>query len=241
MLALEVLAGCCRILFGQRTVRKESVMVKRNPLLIAGVVAGPIFIVVAFIQVLIRQGFDLSRQPISLLSLGDGGWIQIVNFELTGLLMIASAFGLRRALRSGRASVWGPLLFGVYGLGFALAGIFLPDPAMGFPPGSPPGMPASMSWHAGLHQIAFSLAFLSLVVACFVFARWFSGLRRAGWTLYSIASGITPVLMIGLSMGMGGSGVPLFVMGVITSAWITAVSVYVFLKEGSLGPGNTHL
>jgi len=71
-------------------------------LLACGVVAGPLFVAVALLQVLTRQGFDLTRHPISLLSLGDLGWIQIANFVIAGLLAVAFALGLRRALRPGR-------------------------------------------------------------------------------------------------------------------------------------------
>jgi len=65
-------------------------------LLVCGVVAGPLFIVVALLQVLTRDGFDLSRHPLSLLSLGDLGWVQISNFVVSGLLSVAFAVGLRQ-------------------------------------------------------------------------------------------------------------------------------------------------
>jgi hypothetical protein len=54
------------------------------------------------------DGFDLSRHPISLLSLGSLGWIQIANFVVTGGLYVACAVGMWRALRPGRNGTWGP-------------------------------------------------------------------------------------------------------------------------------------
>jgi hypothetical protein len=42
-------------------------------LLACGVVAGPLFVVVATLEALTRRGYDLGRHPISLLSLGDFG------------------------------------------------------------------------------------------------------------------------------------------------------------------------
>jgi hypothetical protein len=43
-------------------------------LLACGVVAGPLFVAVALLQVLTRQGFDLTRHRISLLAeVGPGG------------------------------------------------------------------------------------------------------------------------------------------------------------------------
>jgi len=192
-------------------------------LLSGGLIAGPLFIGASYAQVLTRPGFDLTRHAISMLTLGDQGWIQSANFEITGLLVLACAVGMRRVLRSGRASTWAPLLYGAYGLGLVVAGLFTPDPALGFPPGAPSEMPADMSPHALLHTLGFMVSFASLIVACFVFARRFNGLGWRGWAVYSAATGLAPVPFIALSLALGGSGVPLFVMGVITSAWVGAV------------------
>jgi len=40
--------------------------------------------------------------PVSVLSNGDLGWIQIASFVTNGLLFAACAVGMRRALRGGR-------------------------------------------------------------------------------------------------------------------------------------------
>jgi hypothetical protein len=81
-------------------------------LLACGIVAGPLFLAVALTQGFTRQGFDLSRHPLSLLSLGDLGWIQIANFVVTGVLYVACAVGMRRALGPGPGATWGPRLVG---------------------------------------------------------------------------------------------------------------------------------
>src|SRR5690349_14352106 len=106
-----------------------------NALLVCGMIAGPFYIVVGVIQALTRPGFDILRQDLSLLANGDLGWIQITNLVLSGLLVIAFAFGMRRVLHGSRGGTWGPLLVGVYGLGLIGAGFFTADPAFGFPPG----------------------------------------------------------------------------------------------------------
>src|SRR2546430_1746371 len=93
-------------------------------LVACGVVAGPLFMVAALVQAFTRPGFDLRRHAISMLSLGDLGWIQIANFVLTGLLAVALAVGTRRALHPGWAGTWGPLLIGAYGIGMLSAGVF---------------------------------------------------------------------------------------------------------------------
>jgi Protein of unknown function (DUF998) len=78
-------------------------------LLACGIVAGPLFLAVVLLQAVARQGFDLGRHPLSLLSLGELGWIQIANFVVTGSLMVVCAVGMRRVLRPGPGGAWGPL------------------------------------------------------------------------------------------------------------------------------------
>src|ERR1700737_5467776 len=88
------------------------------PLLYWGVLAGPVFTVVAVIEMLTRSGFDLRRHDLSLLSNGSLGWSQISNFILAGVLTSAAAQGMRRVLRSGRGRTWAPILIAIYGLGY---------------------------------------------------------------------------------------------------------------------------
>src|SRR5688500_13612467 len=72
-------------------------------LLIGGSVAGPLFLLVAAGQVLTRDGFDLGRHPLSLLSVGQHGWIQILNFVVAGVLSVGFAVALRLVVHPGRA------------------------------------------------------------------------------------------------------------------------------------------
>jgi len=71
-------------------------------LLAAGIIAGPLFLMVPLIEMFTRPGFDIKRHAISMLSLGNLGWIQITTFILTGLLTVACAVGMRLALRGSR-------------------------------------------------------------------------------------------------------------------------------------------
>jgi hypothetical protein len=138
------------------------------------VVAGPLFIVVALLQAFTRPGFELARHPLSLLSLGDLGWIQIANFVIIGLMLTAAAAGMRRVLHAGPGKAWGPWLIGAFGVSLVAGGVFVADPAFGFPPGTPDGAPDQLSWHGTLHAVAPVVGFLSLIAACFVFARRFA-------------------------------------------------------------------
>jgi hypothetical membrane protein len=186
---------------GTRTNHERRVT---RALLTGGVVAGPLGVGVVLVQMLIRPGFDIRHHAVSVLSNGDLGWLQVTNFIVAGLLVVAGALGLRRALQRGRAGTWGPLLVGVYGLGLIGAGLFSADPVPGFPPGTT-ATPTQLSSHGALHLLFSSVAFLSLIVAsAIVFARRFAALRERSWAAYSVATGaFFFITWIGLILGQG--------------------------------------
>lgn len=160
-------------------------------LLTCALVAGPLWWAVVLAQMLARPGFDLRRHAISLLSLGDLGWIQVVNFIVAGTLLVAGSLGMRRALNGGRGGAWGPVLVGAFGLGLIGAGLFAPDPLNGFPPGTPSSS-GGLSGHGALHVLFSSASFLCLiVVSAVVFARRFATLGQRGWALYAVAAGVS--------------------------------------------------
>src|SRR5258708_21956348 len=140
-------------------------------LLLCGAIAGPLFIFTVLIQDSTRPGFDPRLDPLSLLSLGDWGWVQIVNFALAGVLNLLYAVGLWRRLHTGRAGTWGPILIGAYGLGLLVVSIFRTDPANGFPPGVPAATPPS--WHGAIHALGGLFVFLMLSAALAGFVRLF--------------------------------------------------------------------
>ena len=159
----------------QLGVGRKGLIMKRI-LLACGIVAGPLFIAASLTQASTHRGFDLARHPISLLSLGSLGWIQIANFVVCGILYVIGAVGLRTALRSGRGITWVHWLIGTTGVGLIIAGVFTADPGAGFPPGAPAGAPA-MSWHGALHEVGFLLSFAGAIAACGVFARRYAALK----------------------------------------------------------------
>ena len=207
----------------------EATPARTRSLLTCGAVAGPLFLGVAAAQVALRAGFDLTRHPLSLLSLGDLGWIQCTNFVLAGVLSIASAVGIRRVLRGERAGTWGPLLVGVYGLGLVVAGIFTADPSQGFPAGAPAGNPESLSWHAVLHGVGAMLAFPSLILASFVLARAFTALRRPGWAAYSVGTGVATLAIVAWP-GQDGISLRLALAAALTFGWLSAVSAHLAIR-----------
>ncbi|MFI6232206.1 DUF998 domain-containing protein [Micromonospora sp. NPDC050784] len=156
-------------------------------LLIGGVLAGPIFAGSAIVQAATRDGFDFRRHPVSVLSTGELGWIQIVTFLVTGVLCALAAEALRRRTPTG--SVWLPRLLALYGLGLVGAAIFSADPADGFPAGTPRGA-GEISWHGGLHFLVAAVAFVSLIVATVVAARRAARQGARGRAAYSLVTGM---------------------------------------------------
>jgi Protein of unknown function (DUF998) len=207
----------------QQTVSPAAPSAETARLLACGVVAGPLFLAVLMIQAFTREGFDLSRHPLSLLSLGDLGWIQIANFVATGALFVACAMGMRRALGPGRSGTWAPRLVGAFGVGLIVAGVFTTDAGAGFPPGAPAGAPEQISWHGILHEVGSGLAFLGMIVGCLVFARRFSALKRLGWAGACVAAAAA-VLVLASWPDTDGVSARLVIASAILFAFVAAMA-----------------
>lgn len=159
-------------------------------LLIGGGAIGPLlFVIVLLIEGATRPGYSAWHNYGSSLSLSDQGWMQITNFLVCGLLVLGFAIGLRQVFRTGRGSVWGPLLLGIFGLALIVAGLFVTDPSLGYPPGTHSN--GAQTLHGIIHGVAGFVTFSSLALASFVMARRFAGDPVwKGWTLYSIVTGV---------------------------------------------------
>ncbi len=155
-------------------------------LLLCGAIAGPAFVLVVLLQDYTRPGMDPRTQDLSLLALGDWGWIQTLNFIGTGVLDLLYAVGLRRRLHGGRSGTAAPVLIALYGLGLVSAGLFQDDPANGFPPGVI--APSELSWHATLHDLAGLVAFFALTGGLLALGRAFLERHERSWALYATVS-----------------------------------------------------
>jgi uncharacterized membrane protein YhaH (DUF805 family) len=205
-------------------------IMKRN-LLRCGLIAGPLFLTASLTQAFTRQGFDLARHPISLLSLGAPGWVQIANFVACGILYMLGAFGLRQAIRQSRGGTWGPLLIGAIGVGLIIAGVFTADPGAGFPPGAPSGAP-TISWHGLLHELGFLLTFVAAISASVVLTRRYAAQRRRGWMVAALMTPVAALLVAGWP-DFNTLSVRLVITTAILFGFLTAVFAEV-LKQGRI-------
>ncbi|MEV5719349.1 DUF998 domain-containing protein [Amycolatopsis mediterranei] len=191
--------------------------------LAAGVLVAPIFYLTVFTQAATREGYSVSRVALSLLSLGDEGWIQITNFIVCGLLALISVVGFRAVLAGHRGGVWGPSLVAIYGLGLVIAGVWHPDPGAGFPPGTPLHSTAPMSGHYIVHWIGFILVNVSLIASCFFFAWVFRGLGQGGWSIYGVVSAVVGVILVVAGLATENFLGPTF-GGLVIYSFLSAVS-----------------
>lgn len=179
---------------------EKNHMMDYNPVtrfLIAGGAIGPLlFIIAILIEGATRPGYNAWHNYGSSLSLGELGWMQIANFLICGLLTLCFAVGLRQVLRTGRSSVGGPIMLGIFGVALIIAGIFVTDPSLGYPVGTHSSGPQTL--HGTIHGVAGLIAFSSLAIASFVMARRFAGDPNwKGWALYSfITSALIAVFFI---------------------------------------------
>jgi uncharacterized protein YndB with AHSA1/START domain len=123
---------------------------------------GPVLFVSIFvIEGRLRVGYDSRAMYVSALSLGPRGWVQILNFVVFGLLLLAFA----RGVAAGAPSRVGPALLTIIAFGYLLSGPFVMDPV---------GTSRSlMSIHGTVHGILGGIVFLLMPVSCFVFVHRF--------------------------------------------------------------------
>lgn len=192
-----------------------------------GVVAGPFYLVVSLLLALTRPGFDLGSHALSLLTLGEHGWMQRMNLIFSGLMVLAAAYGILRLLRSGRGLAIG-VLTGVYGLGLVVSGIFPPDPVTGFPPGETGG---TVSTSGLLHLLAGGLGFVGLAAAAAAYALWAGGRGETGRRTISLVAAAVILFgfLSGAALAQSGTGVALLWIAVLAGwAWLALTCAHLY-------------
>ncbi len=212
-------------------------------LLGCGIAAGPVFTLAWIVAGATRANYDPLRYPISSLSIGDAGWMQIAVFLITGVLTLAFGSGLWRVLRP-FGVVWGPALVGLVGIGLMGARLFVTDPLNGYPPGTPL-LPTARTTQGILHDLFGIPVFLGLPITGVVFARHFDRRGQRGWAAYSALSGsamfaVFVVARLSLRPGFeemaGLFGLFQRIALTIGWAWLTLLAVYMWKTSAGHAP-----
>ena len=176
-------------------------------LLACGIVGPLLFLAVFTIEGALRPGYSAMRHFVSTLALTERGIIQIASFLVTGVLLLVASVGWRRVLRGGRAGRAAPILLAMVGVGFLLAGAFVADPVLGYPPGV--ATPETYSTSSSVHGLGALLIVPGIGATAFVVARRFRDDWLPAWRWASVAVGIVvPVGFVaaGVLAGAGESG-----------------------------------
>ena len=197
--------------------------------LIAGAVAGPLYVCVGTLEALMRSGFDIRIHSLSLLANGPGGWIHSTMLVVSGLLTLIGALGLGSAqLRTGGRSYSMIIGLVVYGLGVATAGLLRAEPAEGFPIGTPPGPPVMVTASGIGHLVAGGLGFLGLIVACLACARRSAKAGDRAWAVCSAVVGVYYlVAFAGIASGAGNLVINIAFTVAVTLGWVWLTALFV--------------
>ena len=170
-------------------------------LLRCGMWAGPVFTAVFLAEGTAREDYRQLRHPVSSLALGPRGWVQALNFVVTGAAFLAGAAGLRLA-GDVTGSRTGPALVAAAGAGLVMSAAYPTDPVRGYPPGTPDVL-TSPSRVGGMHTLAAVPVFLGLPAAALGYGwrSWRSG-ERSGFTACCAATAVT----MPVTMALAGSG-----------------------------------
>jgi len=156
----------------------------------AGMLAPVLFVVVFTFEGALRAGYDPMGMYVSELALGERGWIQIVSFLLTGILIFVFGHGLRKCDKDTVPSKAGPVALQIIGGGFAVSGLFPTDSSAMF---------TQRSQQGTVHTIIGAVVFSLMPVACLAFFR--SARKEPQWRGFargSLAAGVLIIIGIGL-------------------------------------------
>jgi hypothetical protein len=170
-------------------------------LLAAGLLGSVFFTASYLLDGVLRPGYDPLRQPISALSLGPGGWVQITSFIVFGALSCCSAVGWRATMSGGLGVSWYPRLKLLAGVALIIAGIFSQDPGLGFPHGVP--SPVHPTLHAQIHNVATFVSLTATVAGFLVLARRFTDEPR--WRGWATSATLTAAAMVVFLAAFGGA------------------------------------
>jgi hypothetical membrane protein len=166
-------------------------------LLIFGQAGSVLFILMFLIQGQLRPDYSPLKFAVSSLSIGTYGWVQQLNFIISGTLIFFFAIGFRRATFLMNNSLWISRLIGAVGLGLAGAGIFSSDPVYGYPVTEPLRI-SQFTITGHLHDLFSLFVFVCMPLACLKMRKRFKEADNIKWVRYCAisAAGIISAFII---------------------------------------------
>jgi Protein of unknown function (DUF998) len=204
--------------FGAMAGTKQQTMVRVGAFagMVGPILFGTVLVVLTVVQYdfMIGIGWRPLQDPAgawpSGLALGPYSWVQVLNFVVSGLLLMLLALGLHCTAASGHGSRVGPILLFVAGAAMTLMG-FNTDPILREGP---------RTLHGLVHDLAFTLFVLSLLTSLFFL--WRRLRRYASWrghARYTLATGVIATLLISLP------GVAYYLFIVVVLAWMEVTAI----------------
>lgn len=185
-----------------------------------GMAAGPVLTVLLFAQGLWREDYELGADPISSLSLGPYGWVQILNFTVVGVLVGIFGFGVHRLHRAwctlGRLFRFAGALLIIAGAGLVGVGVFVVDPS---------------AWHGTLHDLATGLAINAALFAITPLAVvWW----RAGRRGRAVHGALTALVCAPLGWCPQAATIALrhTIVVVLIAVWLTTTALFPLRDDG---------
>jgi hypothetical protein len=172
--------------------------VRTRSFLRLGALAGPVFVGTYTVTGRRLSGYDRRRDPVSALARTEVGWIQTLNFLVTGSLTLAGSVGIRRALPAGIGKRSIPTLVGAVGVGLLGAGVFATDLAE-------ETARVGLSRRGALHVASAVPFFVGLPTACVISAYRFAAEGRGVLAAVSMNGGVVSMAAATLA-GAGFAG-----------------------------------
>jgi hypothetical protein len=187
------------------------------------------FFVVMMALGFVTPGYNWVARYGSELSLGPLGWIMIANFIALGLVELALAVVVARAIGD-RLSGWvATAAVGLIGAAFVVAGICVTDPAR--------LVSGAHTWHGVVHALmAVVIFFIATPIAGLAIARRLRHLRHLRrFARYSALTAVaTPALLFATFSSGSLLGLTERIVIAVVLAWLTSLAFQ--LHNGDLAP-----
>jgi len=186
-----------------------------------------VFVGTFLVEGWLRPGYDPRSMFVSELAIGPRGWVQDVNFFVSGALFLLFAWAMAAGLHEGKASRAGPILLTIIGIGLFASAFFVTDPS------TTPRDEVTVSGR--IHSLFGALVFALSPVSCFVFLRRFLAdpMWRSLWPWTLAAGVITTVAVVLMAVGPAQPPAPPNAFnawqGAIQRTFLITYMVWVFL------------